>query len=134
MHANTDPFLDAADRDVEWRVGAFLKDQHYVSLRSIEIRAVRGVVTLAGQVATFHEKQVAQVRASRVPGVVRLVDLIQVAMPPAFRDQGRIRATSARRINLTVIQEHAPATVIREKERPRRNIDARDHAGEDPSS
>ena len=49
------------------------------TLRAIRVDAEEGVVVLRGSVSTFYERQLCISGARRVPGVHRIVDLINVA-------------------------------------------------------
>jgi osmotically-inducible protein OsmY len=68
-----------ADADLERRALAYLASRNYRSFRRLRVEAVGGVVTLTGQLSTYHEKQVAQESVRRVAGVVQVIDAIQVA-------------------------------------------------------
>ena len=70
-----------ADRDLERRVAAFLASRNVPALRLIHVEAHEGRVTLRGRVRSFYEKQLGQHSARNVPGVVELVDAIEVAQP-----------------------------------------------------
>ena len=48
--------LRHADRDLRLRVVNYLFGQHVSDLRHLDVEARRGVVTLRGQVHTFHQK------------------------------------------------------------------------------
>jgi osmotically-inducible protein OsmY len=66
------------DRDVERRVINYLSRQHFPGLRSVEVEAAQGVVTIRGRVKSFHERQLCINCCQRVAGVVHLNDEIQV--------------------------------------------------------
>jgi hypothetical protein len=80
--------ISGADNDLRRRVQTFLSTRHRPGLRSLEVEAQDGVVTLRGRVATFHEKQISAQLARRVAGVVRLVDQVIVKQPISDRRQG----------------------------------------------
>lgn len=74
---------DLADADLRRRVISFLAGRHLAALRSIEVEAQGGTVTLRGKVHTFYEKQLTQQCSRRVAGVVRLIDEVDVSgLPP----------------------------------------------------
>jgi|GEM_PF-2465547 len=72
---------ETSDHDLKLRVEAFLAARHFASLRSLQVRADSGVVTLRGRVHSFYEKQLAQHLSRRVAGVHSLVDEIEVDRP-----------------------------------------------------
>jgi osmotically-inducible protein OsmY len=72
---------DLADADLRRRVISFLAGRHLAALRSIEVEARGGTVTLRGKVHTFYEKQLTQQCSRRVAGVVRVIDEVDVALP-----------------------------------------------------
>jgi osmotically-inducible protein OsmY len=67
------------DRDLKQRVKSYLFGQHVSDLRRVAIDADGGVVTLRGNVKTFHYKQLCLNCCQRVAGVVKIDDQIQVA-------------------------------------------------------
>ena len=76
------PGLPAARRPaeaVEVRLKNALAESHYHALRTIKCRVVSGEATLEGALDSYYHKQVAQAIAARVPGVVRVRNLIRVA-------------------------------------------------------
>lgn len=82
----TMPLPDLADADLRRRVISFLAGRHLAALRSIEVEAQGGTVTLRGKVHTFYEKQLTQQCSRRVAGVVRLIDEVDVAGSPPQRE------------------------------------------------
>jgi osmotically-inducible protein OsmY len=68
-----------ADRDLRTRVVNFLSRQHFPRLRSLRVDAQLGVVTISGQVKTFHERQLCINCCRRVAGVLRLDDRVEVS-------------------------------------------------------
>lgn len=70
--------LSAADSDLEQRVRNCLTERHMPGLRRINVHAKGGTVRLSGRVHSFYEKQLCQSYCKRVPGVVRLLDEIEV--------------------------------------------------------
>lgn len=71
----------AADKDLQRRVTNYLFGQHVADLRSVDVDARRGVVTLRGRVHTFHQKQLCLNCCQRVAGVQRIDDRIEVSSP-----------------------------------------------------
>ncbi len=67
-----------ADRDLQQRVINYLFGQHVSDLRYLGVEARRGVVTLRGQVHTFHQKQLCLNCCQRVAGVQQIDDQIEV--------------------------------------------------------
>src|SRR3954451_23299681 len=88
LHSNTPGVIgtqsevDPSDLDLARRVTTFLSTRHRPGLRSLEIEARNGVVTLRGSVSTFYEKQLSAQLAGRVAGVIRLVDHVVVKQRP----------------------------------------------------
>jgi len=70
------------DRELERRVVNFLC-QHFPRLRTIEVSASQGVVTINGRVNSFYERQLCISCCQRVAGVTSLVDKVEVTAPPA---------------------------------------------------
>ncbi len=66
------------DQDLKQRVSGYLSSRQMYALRKLDVEAGQGVVTLTGQVASFHEKQVALNVCRRVAGVYDLVDHVEV--------------------------------------------------------
>ena len=70
-----------ADRELRSRVQSYLFGQHVSDLRHLDVEARRGVVTLRGQVHTFHQKQLCLNCCQRVAGVLEIDDRIEVDSP-----------------------------------------------------
>lgn len=77
MSATLEPLNE--NRDLEQRVANYLATRYLPRLRSLEVTATGGVVTLRGRVSSFHEKQVAVHSCRRVAGVRQLIDDVAVA-------------------------------------------------------
>lgn len=60
---------------------------HHRSLKHVHCEHVDGVLWLRGEVATFHHKQVAQECVRDLPGVTRILNLLNVVP----RENGRQR-------------------------------------------
>ncbi len=56
-----------------------LLDRNSAALRQIVVRADSGTVTLRGTVTSFYQKQLCIQACRAVPGVVTLVDEVEVA-------------------------------------------------------
>ena len=67
------------DRELERRVIGFLVQCRIPSLRRIVVEVREGIVTLHGRVQSFYQRQLCLNCCQRVAGVVKLVDLIEVA-------------------------------------------------------
>jgi osmotically-inducible protein OsmY len=76
------PLQQFEDRRLARRVRLTLANLHLPTLRSLAVEATGGKVTLRGRLSSFHQKQLAQHWARRVPGVFEVHDLIQVIDPP----------------------------------------------------
>ena len=70
--------LKTADGELRSRVVSYLFGQHVSDLRHLDVEARRGVVTLRGQVHTFHQKQLCLNCCQRVAGVLEIDDQIEV--------------------------------------------------------
>jgi BON domain-containing protein len=70
-----------ADRDVERRVVLFLEQQRLTRGARLSVIASRGVVTLRGTAATFHQRQLLVSAARRVAGAVQVIDEFEVDPP-----------------------------------------------------
>ena len=70
---------EAYDLDLETRVAQYLLDRHHPGLRSLDVEAHSGTVTIRGTVRTFYEKQLCQHICRRVAGVIGLVDHVLVS-------------------------------------------------------
>lgn len=68
-----------ADHELARRVASSLTHHHVPSLRRLEVSAAGGVVTLRGRVHSFYEKQLSQHCCRHVPGVLRLIDAVEVS-------------------------------------------------------
>ena len=86
------PSIDRQSQDLQYRVALFLEQRHVTFGSRLKIKAERGVVTLAGQVPTFHQRQLIHSFARRVAGVVQVVDQLEVA-PPATSKPRASRGT-----------------------------------------
>jgi osmotically-inducible protein OsmY len=69
------------DGDLKRRVVNYLFERRVASLRSIEVTAQAGRVTLQGRVGSFYEKQLCIHCCRRVAGVRQLVDNVLVIRP-----------------------------------------------------
>jgi osmotically-inducible protein OsmY len=68
-----------SDRDLEQYVTSRLMSRNVAALRQIDVRVESGKVTLRGTVASFYQKQLCIHACRSVPGVVALVDEVEVA-------------------------------------------------------
>ena len=68
-----------SDRDLEHHVMVQLLDRSSAALRQIVVRADNGTVTLRGTVTSFYQKQLCIQACRAVPGVMALVDEVEVA-------------------------------------------------------
>jgi hypothetical protein len=82
MVSSTKQFSQLADRELERRVLATLAARNVPGLRRLSVQVADGVVTIAGRVRSFYEKQLAQHLARHVAGVIRLADAVEVVEPP----------------------------------------------------
>lgn len=72
---------DRSDRDLERRVTNFIIQQ-FPRLRTVEVEATQGVVTINGRVGTFYERQLCIHCCQRVAGVTGLIDKVEVVQSP----------------------------------------------------
>lgn len=68
-----------SDLTLQQRVRRCLDDAAYASLHQICASVDGARVTLEGAVGSFYEKQLAQELVKHVPGVIEVVNLLQVA-------------------------------------------------------
>jgi BON domain len=79
MHiANSESSL--ADQDLARSIIHRLRDQHVPDLRRLEVSADKGVITIRGQVSSFHQRQLGIHCCQAVAGVVHINDQINVAL------------------------------------------------------
>jgi osmotically-inducible protein OsmY len=76
------PPQHSADRILALRVAHALAETHVPILRTLKIEVRDGAVTLRGRVRNYYERQLAHVRAKRVPDVRRVTEEITVATQP----------------------------------------------------
>jgi osmotically-inducible protein OsmY len=76
-------FPSESDAKLVRRVRQTLADLHVPILRTLDVSAADGVVTLRGRVRTYYERQLAHAGVKRIPGVASLVEEITVADPDA---------------------------------------------------
>ena len=67
------------DRELERRVSDYLAERSVSSLKRVAVEASQGQVTLRGRVGSFYEKQLLLNCFHAVPGVVGIVDHVDVA-------------------------------------------------------
>jgi osmotically-inducible protein OsmY len=79
----TIPFETETDALLVRRVRQTLADLHVPILRTLDVSAADGVVTLRGRVRTYYERQLAHAHAKRIAGVAELIEQITVADPQA---------------------------------------------------
>jgi osmotically-inducible protein OsmY len=77
------PFHSETDALLARRVRQTLADLHVPILRTLDVLAEDGVVTLRGRVRTYYERQLAHAKVKRLSGVARLIEEITVADPQA---------------------------------------------------
>ena len=75
--------VDPSAQDLLQRVALFLQQLRLASSSRLKLEAQGGVVTLAGEVPTFHERQRIYAASRRVAGVVQVIDRLEVAAPAA---------------------------------------------------
>ena len=73
--------------DLKLRITGFLRQQGVSSWKRINIEMNEGTVTLHGTVPSFYERQLCISCCQRVAGVVRLVDNLQVQLPPQTKPE-----------------------------------------------
>jgi len=68
--------------DIEEQARIRLQHSPYRAIRRVNCRFEDGVLTLEGQVPTFHYKQLAQTAVTHIDGVCRVVNEIEVHYGP----------------------------------------------------
>ena len=79
----------STDDELRRRVWLFVQQRQLTSGARLSIHASRGVVTLRGTAASFHQRQLLYAFACRVAGVVHVIDELHVAGPPLAAPQPR---------------------------------------------
>lgn len=74
------PFANgtSTDRELQHRVALFIQQRQHPRGARLSVRARLGVVTLAGIVPSFHQRQLLVSLARRVAGVVQVYDELEV--------------------------------------------------------
>lgn len=70
--------LNDNDTWLEGRVVQLLLGQHFKKVQELDVRVLKGVVTIFGTVDSFYEKQIAVSICRQVVGLRRLIDKIDV--------------------------------------------------------
>ncbi len=78
--------------DLQRRVALFLKTSHIPGLRHVSVTVDADAVVLSGEVNTYYEKQMAVQFASRVAGVIRILDFLTVRSYAPLSGRDRIDA------------------------------------------
>src|SRR5262249_35135924 len=81
--------VSAADEDLARRVRLFLHQQRLINRARLTIEAHRGVVTIRGEVSTFHQRQLIVSAARRVAGASQIIDELQVDFQRVARAASR---------------------------------------------
>lgn len=89
MDTTTMDHVNSADRELQKRLCRILAGQHFHVLRDLQVEVTSRLVTLAGTVNSFYEKQIAIQACRQLKGVRLLVDEIVVSLP----DQGHSEAS-----------------------------------------
>ncbi len=66
------------DLALEARILQFLSSRHVPGLRNLCVRAKNGIVTVTGKVLTFYEKQLCNQCCRMVPGILQLINMVDV--------------------------------------------------------
>lgn len=69
---------ELSDLALETRILQFLSSRHVPGLRNLCVRAKNGIVTVTGRVLTFYEKQLCNQCCRMVPGILQLINLVDV--------------------------------------------------------
>ncbi len=70
------------DNAIHTKVKAQLTAERFSNILNIDINVTNGIVTLAGEVPNAQVKAEAEQEARSVPGVVRVINNLQVKAPP----------------------------------------------------
>jgi osmotically-inducible protein OsmY len=71
-------YLDA-DLDLETRLQSELSRNQRPTLKRLHVDVAQGIVTLSGCVRSFYERQLAVQCCRRVPGVLHMIDAVEVS-------------------------------------------------------
>lgn len=69
---------ELTDLALETRILQFLSSRHVPGLRNLGVRAKHGIVTVTGKVLTFYEKQLCNQCCRMVPGILQLINAVDV--------------------------------------------------------
>ena len=69
---------ELSDLALETRILQFLSSRHVPGLRNLCVRSKNGIVTVTGKVLTFYEKQLCNQCCRMVPGILQLINLVDV--------------------------------------------------------
>ena len=72
----------SAERDLSEAVQSALRATGYLALRNLSVIVKGDLANLRGHVPSYHQKQVAQSVAQRVPGIARVVNSVEVLSIP----------------------------------------------------
>lgn len=78
MLADRPAYVDA-DLALETRLQSELSRNQRPTLKRLHVDVAQGIVTLSGRVKSFYERQLAVQCCRRVPGVLHMVDAVEVA-------------------------------------------------------
>jgi hypothetical protein len=82
---------DPQAQNLAYRVGLFLQQRRLTQGARLRIESNRGVVTLRGHVASFHQRQLIHTLARHVTGVVQVIDELQVVSSAALHVRRELR-------------------------------------------
>ena len=77
------PGRQVDDTSIHAAVKAKLTADRFSNIVNVDINVTNGIVTLAGEVPNAKVKSEAEVEARSVSGVVKVINNLQVKMPPA---------------------------------------------------
>jgi osmotically-inducible protein OsmY len=72
------PNVEYRDKSLAEAAQRILRDSPYHSIRQLQCRCHDGVLTLSGDVASFHLKQLSQIAVQHLDGVERIRNVIEV--------------------------------------------------------
>jgi osmotically-inducible protein OsmY len=73
------PRLADSDHDLESRLQSELSNNQRPAFKRLQVNVAQGIVTLRGCVRSYYERQLAVQCCRRVPGVLQMIDALEVA-------------------------------------------------------
>ena len=69
---------DTNDARLKKEISRLLSDQHFPSFKELEVEVDHGLVTISGNLQSFHHRQVALSTCQQLKEVITVIDMIEV--------------------------------------------------------